>query len=169
MLLHHEPPDELLSYEGVRTSLEALLPYTGICRCGGTGGALGASLGSKDCLTMPLFPRAPLSATQPDPAGRHFSGLPVVQHEAGATPCRPPSPLRLRTATWTVGVEALFAESRTFEASKWSWALSQALSQLWALHLRILSPGVPRNALEGMLQLWLQMSLRSRHHWSHRS
>lgn len=28
VLLHHEPPDELLAYEGVRTSLEALLPYT---------------------------------------------------------------------------------------------------------------------------------------------
>lgn len=36
VLLHHEPPDELLAYEGVRTTLEALLPYTGICQGEGT-------------------------------------------------------------------------------------------------------------------------------------
>lgn len=29
VLLRHEAPEELLAYEGVRASLEALLPYTG--------------------------------------------------------------------------------------------------------------------------------------------
>lgn len=37
VLLRHEAPQELLAYEGVRATLEALLPYTGEWAC--LGGA----------------------------------------------------------------------------------------------------------------------------------
>lgn len=37
VLLRHEPPEELLAYQGMRAALEALLPYTGMWAWPGAG------------------------------------------------------------------------------------------------------------------------------------
>lgn len=90
--MRHEAPEELLAYEGVRASLEALLPYTGMWA---------AALGGREqpCQTpwspdSPVLPRAALPAAWPDTAGGHLPGLPVAQHEAAHPPHRPRSSLK---------------------------------------------------------------------------
>lgn len=57
MLLKHEAPEELLAYEGVRASLEALLPYTGTWtwpRCGEGGSSPARLHGPPDNLCPPF-------------------------------------------------------------------------------------------------------------------
>lgn len=49
MLLRHEAPEELLAYQGLQASLEALLPYTG--RWGGVRGPAGQGATRPDPLT----------------------------------------------------------------------------------------------------------------------
>lgn len=61
VLLRHEAPDELLTYDGVRASLEGLLPYTGEWAGLGAGRAV-------------RHTRPPLTACGPPPE-RHFQRL----------------------------------------------------------------------------------------------
>ena len=61
VLLRHEAPDELLTYDGVRASLEGLLPYTGEWAGRGAGRAV-------------RHTRPPLTACGPPPE-RHFQRL----------------------------------------------------------------------------------------------
>lgn len=62
VLLRHEAPEELLAYPGVQTSLEALLPYTGMWAGPGRGGS---------CWPAPT---KPLTSLCPPPE-RHFQRL----------------------------------------------------------------------------------------------
>lgn len=66
VLLRHEAPEELLAYDGVRGTLEALLPYTG----------MGHGLRPRDApggfADSPLFPQPQLLCLPPE---RHFQRL----------------------------------------------------------------------------------------------
>ena len=87
VLLRHEAPEELLAYQGMQASLEALLPYTGEWACPGRGRA---AVGPHRAPDVPVSsPRAAFSAAQPDAPGSHLPGLLVAQHEAAPPPCGP--------------------------------------------------------------------------------
>lgn len=60
VLLRHETPEELLAYEGVRGTLEALLPYTGMRHGPGSREAPG---GFTDMSVSPQ-PQPPLSSSR---------------------------------------------------------------------------------------------------------
>lgn len=108
VLLRHEAPEELLTYEGVRASLEALLPYTGTwdTALGGGGESPGRALWIP--LTSSVIPRTALPAARPDPAGCHLPRLPVAQHEAAHPPRSPLCPLKHREAFLFVCIFFIF-------------------------------------------------------------